>query len=129
MNRRHFISVSLAALATVSISGCHPYRREPYEPDYHGPPPWAPAHGYRHKHRSGVDLVYDAGLGVYIVVGWPNHYFYDGHFYRHRQGHWEESREFNDHWHRPPSGRVPPGLKGRGRGGRGHGSGRSPGNS
>ncbi len=37
-----------------------------------GPPSHAPAHGYRnkeHKQRyKGIDLVFDTGLGVYVVV-------------------------------------------------------------
>ena len=29
-----------------------------------GPPPHAPAHGYRHKHPDGVVLVYKSNLGL-----------------------------------------------------------------
>ena len=47
-----------------------------------GPPPHAPAHGYRHKHQHGVELVYSSELGVYVVVGFPNHYFSEGHYFR-----------------------------------------------
>jgi hypothetical protein len=51
------------------------------EPDYRrggppgrgGPPPWAPAHGYRAKHRyryyPSSEVYYDEGRGVYIYYG------------------------------------------------------------
>ena len=49
-----------------------------------GPPPHAPAHGYRHKHEHGVELVFDSQLGVYVVVGWKDHFFSAGRYYRDR---------------------------------------------
>ncbi|GAI19521.1 unnamed protein product, partial [marine sediment metagenome] len=54
----------------------------------HGPPPHAPAHGYRHKHQ-GVELVYDSGRGVYVVVDFPLHFYFKGHYYRYHEPHWE----------------------------------------
>ncbi len=55
----------------------------------HGPPPWAPAHGYRRNHQRAyqhrdatVDLAFDSGLGVYVVVGLPNYYYWDGFYLR-----------------------------------------------
>lgn len=107
MNRRLFVVGGLAALAGATLSGCHYRSHEPRT----GPPPWAPAHGYRRKHHSGVDLVYDSGLGVYVVVGWPHHYFFDDYFYRYSRGHWEKSREIDRHWYRSEPDRVPPGLR------------------
>src|SRR5262245_11687981 len=51
----------------------------------HGPPPWAPAHGHRRHHQRAyqhrdatVDMVFDSGLGVYVVVGLPNYYYWNG---------------------------------------------------
>src|SRR5258705_13086779 len=51
----------------------------------HGPPPWAPAHGYRRHHQQAyqsrpdtVDLGFDDGLGVYMVVGFPAYSYWDG---------------------------------------------------
>ena len=53
-----------------------------------GPPPHAPAHGYRH-HQGSVDLRWDAHLGVYVVIGHPHHFFHDGRYYRRVGEHWE----------------------------------------
>ncbi len=35
---------------------------------YHkqGPPPHAPAHGYRHKHQHGHDMEYNSDAGAYV---------------------------------------------------------------
>jgi hypothetical protein len=66
-----------------------------------GPPPHAPAHGYRRKHKARhghVELVYDSGLGVYVVVGWPVHYFHDGRFYRVREHRWEACDDLKGAW-------------------------------
>jgi hypothetical protein len=54
----------------------------------HGPPPHAPAHGYRH-HHGPVDLRFDAHLGVYVVIGHPHHFFHDGRYYRRAGDRWE----------------------------------------
>lgn len=117
--------------------------------------PAHPAHGYRHVHH-GVAMVYDSGLGLYIVTGHPDVYFYSGHYYRYYDGGWRISVNVGGPWspHRfesvplrlrerygppggPPGGRGPGrgdvgGPPGRGRGdegpgGRGRGRGRGPG--
>lgn len=76
----------------------------------YGPPPHAPAHGYRHKHH-GVELAYDSGRGLYVVVGFPNHFYYGGHFYRYQSTRWEVSTHIAGSW-KPVSGQfVPPGLR------------------
>jgi hypothetical protein len=53
-----------------------------------GPPPHAPAHGYRHAHGP-VDLRWDEHLGVYVVIGHPHHFFLDGRYYRRAGDAWE----------------------------------------
>lgn len=63
-----------------------------------GPPPHAPAHGYRHKHPDGVDLVYQSGIGVYVVTGYTAVYFYQGHFYRFRKNKCEMSLHIGGPW-------------------------------
>ena len=80
-----------------------------------GPPPHAPAHGYRHRHghghgRGGVELVFDSGLGVYAVVGFDNHYFHDGHFYRQAAFGWELSTRIDGGWVVAQYSVVPPRL-------------------
>lgn len=81
-----------------------------------GPPPHAPAHGYRHKHKSkGVELVYDSGRGVYVVVGLPDHYYYDGHFFRIRGAQWEISLNTDGGWKPVYEDSIPPGLRKKGK--------------
>ena len=53
-----------------------------------GPPPHAPAHGYRHKY-GGRDLVFDSALGVYAVVDLRDLWFLDGSYFRLGGDHWE----------------------------------------
>jgi hypothetical protein len=81
-----------------------------------GPPPHAPAHGYRHKHKvEGVDLVYDSGRRVYVVVGLPDHYYYDGHFFRIRGAQWEMSLNTTYGWKPVYENSIPPGLRKKGK--------------
>jgi len=87
-----------------------------------GPPPWAPAHGYRHKHRSGVELVFDVGLDVYVVLGHPRHYFHDGRFFKRLDGGWAWAQKWDGRWKPADASEVPRGLlaAGKSHGGRGH---------
>jgi hypothetical protein len=95
----------------------------------HGPPPHAPAHGHRRKHVSGPELVYDSGRGVYIVVGFPNHYYFSGRYYRLHADHWQASVDINAGWKPVGEEVLPPGLRKKGKAkhvskvhpGRGHG--------
>lgn len=79
-------------------------------PGWGGPPPHAPAHGYRHKYQ-GVDVIYDSGRGVYIVVGLPSHYYYEGHFYRFGSVQWEVSAQIGGPWRPVSRESLPPGLR------------------
>jgi hypothetical protein len=91
-----------------------------------GPPAHAPAHGYRNKQVCGVEVVFDAGRGVYVVVGLPDHYYYDGYFYRLRAGAWEMSLKPDTGWASASIGSLPSGLQARGNengNGKGHGNG------
>ena len=91
-----------------------------------GPPAHAPAHGYRRKHVAGMELVFDSGRGVYVVVGLSDHYYHDGYFYRLRGGLWEMSLKPDAGWKAASGKSLPLGLqvkakangngKGRGRG-------------
>lgn len=76
-----------------------------------GPPPHAPAHGYRHKHRADdVELVFDSDRGVYIVVGFPGTYFFDGSYYRRDGKKWETTFRLSGSWDQIDGAAVPPGL-------------------
>jgi hypothetical protein len=104
-----------AALLMVLLSpasGCvYHQHRAMAPPGYargHGPPPHAPAHGYRHKHHhDAVDLVFDAGLGVYAVVGRPGYYWYIDHYLRWVSGEWRVSSRIDGVWVVVSSDRVP----------------------
>jgi len=77
----------------------------------HGPPAHAPAHGHRRKQVCGVELVFDTGLGLYVVVGHPNHYYCDGYFYRFTGSAWEMSLRFDGGWAVRAGKPLPPGLR------------------
>ena len=125
---RRFASLGFGgALLGAALSGCaqHPHPPAP-TPRVHeaGPPPWAPAHGHRRKHHEGAELVFDAGLGVYVVVGYENSYFHEDRYYRHRDGRWVMSAHLRGPWLTAAVGDLPVGLRSKGEGkhrGRGQG--------
>lgn len=128
------VTATCALLMTASCSEEVVYRR-PVPGRGYGPPAHAPAHGRRRKHVAGVELVYDAGMGVYVVVGCVDHYYYDGYFFRLHRGVWEISLYPDRDWGPLGHRSLPPGLhskengtikshsKGRGHS-KGHGNGK-----
>jgi len=76
-----------------------------------GPPAHAPAHGYHRKHVGDVELVYDSTWDVYVVVGCPDHYYYNDRFYRLCGTEWQVSLTLNSGWVRISDDRLPPGLQ------------------
>lgn len=97
-------------LTTVSCSRytvCH----TPTVSTSDGPPAHAPAYGYRRKHANNVEIVYDSSIGLYVVVGHPDHYYYDGYYYRLHDGLWEMSLEFDGNWKIASENSLPSGLK------------------
>ncbi len=96
---------ALPACETMYVGGGGGYDRHP------GPPAHAPAHGHKKKHHNdGPELVFDSGLGVYIVVGSANTYFYNNSYFRYTNGGWEFSVNIGDSWQSADYGHVPPGL-------------------
>ncbi|MFH1719965.1 MAG: hypothetical protein ABIF19_21635 [Planctomycetota bacterium] len=77
-----------------------------------GPPPHAPAHGYRRKH-SDLELVYDSQWGVYVVVDFPSHFYYKKRFYRHVDTHWEMGVNIDGPWKVVSQKAIPPGIRAR----------------
>lgn len=77
----------------------------------YGPPPHAPAHGYRAKTHDGVEIVFDADLNLYVVVGMRDHYYYKDRYYRRQDGHWEHSEHIHGDWKRAERKHLPPGLR------------------
>jgi hypothetical protein len=118
----------LAAFPSCVHHNYHRGRPAPVVLSKPGPPPHAPAHGYRHKHHHhGVELVFDSQLGVYVVVGWEEHFFYKDHFYRLVNGRWELSARLDGGWGKVKSGKLPKGLaKKRAKGKHGKGKHRHP---
>ncbi len=81
---------------------------------HHGPPPHAPAHGYRHKHQHhGQDLefVFDSSMGVYIVVGMPNRFYWNGYYLRIDGDQWYASVKLDSDWEPRGDDSLPPGMK------------------
>lgn len=77
-----------------------------------GPPPHAPAHGYRHKHQHGVELEYDREIDAYIVVELPGTYFQNGLYLRvSSTGHWVVAAHLDGPWRVAEECDVPPKLK------------------
>jgi hypothetical protein len=79
-----------------------------------GPPPHAPAHGYRRKQHvqrgPDLELVFDSGLGVYVVVGTPDLYFFGDHYFRLGDAGWQISLQHDSGWTLAAQGQVPAGL-------------------
>lgn len=130
---RHFWIPVAAFVALGSLFGCGGSRRTttavvitsesaPAPRVVPGPPPHAPANGYRYKHRN-CELVYDSRLELYVVVGTTGKYYSDGTFYRVRGHKWYSGRDADGPWRVVRKSALPRGLmavkeghKGRGRG-------------
>lgn len=115
-SRTRIIIVLLALICiTVSACGSKVHYTRTINPKVTakraGPPPHAPAHGYRHKHRDGAELVYKSGIGVYVVVGHSEHYYYRDKYYRLENGSWEASLHIDGKWAPVPYKKLPPGLR------------------
>jgi hypothetical protein len=107
----------LLALATTVALACHAHHHTAAPAGNHarraGPPPHAPAHGYRHKQATRVgevELVFDAGIGIYVVLGRPGYFFDRGHFYRKLNGVWHVSAHIDAGWAVVSGGGLPRGL-------------------
>jgi len=114
---RH-LAVGIGAIALAfSGSGCTQLvvqEPAPHEVSRgHGPPPHAPAHGYRTKTQQGTELVFDRGLGVFVVVGLPGAYFWGDSYYRQGGGgRWERCDRLDGAWAPIVETSLPPGLRG-----------------
>jgi len=116
--------IALAAIAASALAaqGCivdHHHRHwgatsEPAMAKRGGPPPHAPAHGYRHKHRDAsgtqVTLRFDTDLGVYVVLGQRDHYWSHSRYFRWSGVHWEVSTQLARGWSVVVNEGVPPHL-------------------
>ena len=80
----------------------------------HDEPPNRPRAGFVFYYEpASVRLVYNTGLGVYVVHGYPNVYFLSGRFYRVDNGVWmvTTTTEFKaGKWKKAKRNSLPPGL-------------------
>jgi len=97
------IKIALLVTAIIVLTGCIDTAGVRYDDSDRstyksGPPPHAPAHGYRHKHHK-KDMSYDSGLGAYVVIGKSEVYFDDGLYFRYRNGDWQASVNLDNGWY------------------------------
>lgn len=98
----------LLVTGTLGSAGCIYQHRYPViQAPVHrpGPPAHAPAHGYSRKaghvreaRHEKVDLVFDSGLGVHVVVGHPATYWYADRYLRWASGTWQVSTRVDGGW-------------------------------
>lgn len=91
---------------------CTHKENKAYKEEQHGqgPPPHAPAHGYRHKHSHGVELEYNSKIGAYTVIDFEDHFYQDDNFFRVMDGVWKKSDDISGPWTPSPKDILPPGL-------------------
>src|SRR5262245_64926295 len=90
MTHRLALAIALATSLAFPLAGCIAVEAPHGYHSAGGPPPHAPAHGYRRNHQDR-NLVYDSDLGVYAVVGLSNVWFLDGSYFRISGDRWEMS--------------------------------------
>jgi hypothetical protein len=109
------VALLISTGITVSACGGSVHYTEAVNPEikenHTGPPPHAPAHGYRHKHPDGEKLVYKSDIGVYVVVGYPDYYFHKNKYYRSNKGSWEVSFNIKRDWAPVSDKKLPSGLR------------------
>ncbi|MBW2233436.1 MAG: hypothetical protein JRH17_23905 [Deltaproteobacteria bacterium] len=125
MHRTRQIRTASCIILILLLGGCGPFSSITIGKSSHpavgtdrsawqGPPPHAPAHGYRHKQRHqgrDLDLVFDTNLGVYVVVSLPNRYYWNGYYLRIDGSQWYASTNLDSGWELRSDDSLPPGLK------------------
>ena len=102
--------VPILLVTTVTLCGCVAVSLDGTPHHGHGPPPHAPAHGYR-QHHQGAALAFDSKLGVYLVVGYSGHFYSDGHFLRFHGDSWQVSSSLRGPWGAYSPASLPTGLR------------------
>lgn len=88
--------ISILGFFIATVPGCNYVAVRAHSPGY-GPPPHAPASGYRQMY-NGYDLQYDSDLGAYVVLGITGVYYIDGRYYRHSNAGWYYSDRPDRDW-------------------------------
>jgi len=94
-----------------SVDGHRPAELSSEPADCDAPPVGAQTCGFRLERACGYDLVYEADAGVYAVVGVPECYYHDGHFYSLFGDGWQISERGNGGWRPVALGLLPRGLQ------------------
>ena len=105
------IAVLSCSRTVIRAGGSNGRTTDTAKADKKGPPPHAPAHGYRHKHGDGVVLVFEASLGVYVVSGHKDLYYHKDRYYRLYKSKWQSSGKIDGPWRKSPDNKIPPGLQ------------------
>lgn len=102
---RHTLAAPIVAIVLAGCSGGFVVVES-------GPPPYAPANGYRHRHpHDHIVLVYNADLSVYAVSGYRNCYYSGGTYYRVDGGVWYRTVTISEPtWTVVSYNAIPPGL-------------------
>jgi hypothetical protein len=125
MNHSQSLRIAAAVTITLFVCGCapissvtigmgHPPIVHTESHHHQGPPPHAPAHGYRHKHRQQgqeLELQFDSALGVYIVMGIPDRYYWNGFYLQMVGDEWHSSESLHSDYKRRDDESLPPGLR------------------
>jgi hypothetical protein len=83
----------------------YPYRSTRYYPYTSNYYPYRDGYSYYRP-----DLRYDNRLGVYVVVGMPDHFYYDDRYYLYRDNRWYSSTNLDGDWRYRSYRNVPRGL-------------------
>ena len=101
MKRNTLLLAIIVGLSAFTVQSCTMV--------YSGPPHVA-APGYVMVHH-GAELVFDAGLGLYVVSGHPHHYYHNGYYYRVYDGRrYLRCRTIVGPWTSISPSTLPPGL-------------------
>ena len=58
-----------------------------------------------------MEMTFDSNLGVYTMMNYPMHYFWDGRYYRKNKNQWESSNGINKIWKDIEKKQLPKGLQ------------------
>ncbi len=125
MHHSRMFLIAVCTILVLLVSACAPFSsvtigrgdRPSVHSDrgrHNGPPPHAPAHGYRHKHRhqgENLELVFDSDRGVYIVVGVPDRYYWNGSYLRIDGDQWYASMNLDRGWEPRSDDSLPRGIR------------------
>ena len=77
------------------------------------PPPHAAAHGLRHRQDAepgepgAARIAFDSERGFHVVVGYPDHYWDAGRYFRLKRGEWRVADHVEGPWVRVEARDVP----------------------